>query len=157
MFTICDFSYARLKSSNKFGFNSLNWKIRHCSTWHATRFQGQTRRSAPTDDNTYSFYSLIFRRGRWRGDVLSCGCISWQKDAVRCCRALPSGIYNYAPSPGDAGVTTALWLRWQDSWLCTARALATGVPGIPFPCRILFQYFLHLPCMIYKENGVQQQ
>ena len=24
MFTICDFSYARLKSSNKFGFNSLN-------------------------------------------------------------------------------------------------------------------------------------
>ena len=28
-FTICDFSYARLKSSSKFGFNSLNWKILH--------------------------------------------------------------------------------------------------------------------------------
>ena len=41
MFTICDFSYARLKSSNKFGFNSLNWKVRLCSTWHATRLRGQ--------------------------------------------------------------------------------------------------------------------
>ena len=52
-FTICDFSYARLKSSNKLGFNSLNWKILHfgrndtniryemsrlCSTWHVMRW-----------------------------------------------------------------------------------------------------------------------
>ena len=58
MFTICDFSYARLKSSNKFGFNSLNWKIWLCSTWHATRLQGLAN---PALQNKYTTKEIRLR------------------------------------------------------------------------------------------------
>ena len=70
MFTICDFSYARLKSSNKFGFNSLNWKILH--------FGRNDTRNAPTmgcldfaqhDKDAFDWYEMLLLGSAWHRRV----------------------------------------------------------------------------------------